>query len=206
MRKNPTNFVSVKVDDEVLHRVHRPVAMRFSRAWNRVLRNPKCQIVTATFPPDPPAAPLVSQPAPSTGNAPSGNDQFHSFRHHFCNVSGHCPFKNTQNPFQIRSVNSKLTTSSGSAPAQNSFIPPPPPLPSYKDALKFIIQWMEGGGADPKGRNAVPYPSGYRAGLERLMTLVCILEVDELITRINRDLGMIPVPRPKKCPVCRRTE
>lgn len=158
LKGNHANFVSIKFGDEIFLRVHRPVAMHFSPVWNHDLRNPNCAILTITFPPDPPAAPLASQTASNSGNGPAA--------------------------FQ--------------------YILPPPP-PSYKNALKFVVQWMEQGGADPKGKNAVPYPRDYREGLERLVALANMLQVDELTTRLNRDLGEIPVPRPKQCSKCRKT-
>ena len=65
---------------------------------------------------------------------------------------------------------------------------------------------MEHGGADPKGRNAVPYPKGYRAGLEKLLAVANMLEVKELVARVKRDLGQTRAPRPKKCPTCRKNE
>lgn len=142
MKGKHANFVSVKVEDEVVLRVHRPVAVRFSPVWNRELGD-HGRIVTVTFPPD---------PAP--------------------------------------------------APANSANVPPPPPRPSYKSALKFVVQWMDKGGADPVGYNAVPYPNGYREGLERLLTLANMLEIGELHARVKRDLGAIPVLKPKICSRC----
>lgn len=145
MKGNHANFVSIKVGNEVVLRVHRPVAVRFSPVWSRELGD-SGGIVTVTFPPDLPPT------------APDSNN-----------------------------------------------IPPPPPRPSYQTALKFVVQWMEKGGADPVGNNAVPYPKGYREELERLLILTNMLEIGELSARVARDLGAIPNPKAKPCPTCKGT-
>ena len=160
LRKNHSNFVSVKVGDEIFLQVHRPVATRFSPVWKRELQNLSCRIVTVAFPPDPPAAPLVPQSAPESDIARDTSE----------------------------------------------LIPPPPPPPQNKTALKFIVQWMEQGGADPKGKNAVPYPKGYREGLEKFLEIATMLEVSELVARLNGDLGKMPSPKPKRCPKCMAVE
>ena len=152
------NFVSVKVDNAIFLRVHRPIAERFSQVWKRALQDQNCNVVTVTFPPDPPIAPPAGQRASNLQNAPA-SDQ--------------------------------------------AIPPPPPPSPSHKDLLKFVIQWMEQGGADAKGRTAIKYPSRYRPGLERLLALAQMLEVDELLARVEADLGNIPV-RTRYCAKCRR--
>ena len=109
------------------------------------------------------------------------------------------------------SLAGQLPPKSGSAPVTSQSIPPPPPPLSYSILLKFLIQWMEQGGADPKGKNAVPYPAKYREGLERLLYLAKYLEVKELVPRVSRDLGEIPLPkpqqlntRPKICLTCKK--
>ena len=76
---------------------------------------------------------------------------------------------------------------------------------SDKDLLKLIVQWMEQGGAEPKGKNAINYPKGYRPGLERLLAFAEMLEIDELINRIKLDLGNIPRPI-RYCALCKRKE
>lgn len=157
LRKNHNNFVSIKVGDEIFLRVHRPVATRFSPVWKRELQNVASTVVTVTFPPDPPAAPVVTQPKPKPEDIPVPSEP----------------------------------------------IPPPPPPPSNRTALKFIVQWMEQGGADPNGNNAVPYPKGYRAGLEKVLAIATMLQVSELVTRLKRDLGRMP---PRRCPTCGAVE
>ena len=159
LKGNYNNYISVKVGPEVIVRVHRPVAMRFSMVWKRTLQDKDCRVVTVVFPPDP----LATSPAGSSAVNP------------------------------------------GNAPATNQGIPPPPQSPSNKDIMKFVIQWMEQGGADPKGNNAVNYPRGYRPGLERLLALTQMLEIDDLTDRINLDLGNMPQPV-RFCPICRRIE
>ena len=166
MKRNHKNSISIKVDDEVLFRVPRPLAMFFSAVWSRMLQDITCTIATVDFPLDPPAAsnppatPLVSQ---------SGSN-------------------------------------SGKEPASPGLLPPPPPPPSGKFALKFIIQWMEAGGAEPKGIQAVPYPRGYRPGLEKILAIASKLEISELVTRVKCDLGKMRAPKPKKCPACKKSE
>ena len=145
MKGNHANFVSIKVGKEVVLRVHRPVAVRFSPVWNRELGH-SGSIVTVDFPPDPPPT------APDSDN-----------------------------------------------------VPPPPPRPSYQTALKFVVQWMEKGGADPVGNNAVPYPRGYREGLQRILTLTDMLQIGELNARVAQDLGVIPDPKAQPCPRCKGT-
>ena len=159
LKGNHANFVSVKVGPEVVVRVHRPIAIRFSEVWRRTLQDKNCSVVTVAFPANPPAASSVS---PSTVNP-------------------------------------------ANALASNQSIPPPPPTLSDRDLLKFIVQWMEQGGADPKGNNAINYPKGYRPGLERLLAIAEMLEIDDLTKRINLDLGNIPTPT-RYCPLCRRRE
>ncbi|KAF6238890.1 hypothetical protein HO173_002762 [Letharia columbiana] len=198
LRGNHSNFVSVKVEEEVFLRVHRPVATRFSAVWKRGLSNPKCGIVTVTFPPDPPAAPLAVRSAPSSGNAPAKSPSIPP-------LSPPALAAPLVSQSDARS-GQRTAPNSGNAPATPGLIPPPPPPPSKKEALKFIIQWMEQGGADPKGKNAVPYPKGYRAGLETLLALASMLEISELMTRVSGDLGIIPLPRPRRCPTCKRVE
>lgn len=212
LRGNHSNFVSVKVEEEVFLRVHRPVATRFSAVWKRGLSNPKCGIVTVTFPPDPPAAPLVPQLVPNPGNAlvaaqaiPPPPPPALAAPLVSQSVSGPDVAPPPNSPPAAPSV-SPSAPSSEDLPATPGLIPPPPPPPSKKEALKFIIQWMEQGGADPKGKNAVPYPKGYRAGLETLLALASMLEISELMTRVSGDLGIIPLPRPRRCPTCKRVE
>ena len=65
---------------------------------------------------------------------------------------------------------------------------------------------MEAGGADPKGINAVGYPKGYRPALEKLLAVGAMLEVNELVTRLDRDLKGMRLPKPKKCPTCKKFE
>lgn len=72
-------------------------------------------------------------------------------------------------------------------------------------ALKFVVQWMEKGGADPKGDIAVPYPKT-RPGLETLLSLAERLEVRELAERVKLDLRRVPVPARKVCQHCPRFE
>ena len=162
MKRNHKNFISIKVDEEVLFRIPRPLAIRFSAVWNAALKNVTSTIVTVTLPLDPPPAPSlpVAQAVPSAGKEPA-----------FPNL-----------------------------------VPPPPPPPSGKTALKFIIQWMEAGGAEPRGIHAVPYPRGYRPALEKILAIANKLEINELVTRVKCDLGRMRAPKPKKCPDCKKFE
>ena len=123
------------------------------------MQDPSCTTVTVTLPPNPPAAPHVSQPG----------------------------------------------SSSDSAEATAPSIPPVPRSELERKALKFVVQWMEKGGADPHGDNAVPYPK-LRPGLELLLALAETLQVKELADRLSRDLGRISAPRPKKCTKCKKLE
>ena len=101
---------------------------------------------------------------------------------------------------------SESTANASNAAAKPQVIPPPPLSPSNKDLLKFIVQWMELGGTDPKGNNAAKYPKDYRAGLERLRALAELLGANELVSRVNRDLGTVaPPPRPR-CSECKKLE
>ena len=97
--------------------------------------------------------------------------------------------------------------------------PPGPPVPvvpatgpkglslaqKNRLALKFVVQWMEKGGADPEGENAVSYPKT-RPGLESLWSLAERLEVRELADRVKLDLRRVSVPPRKICPKCPRFE
>lgn len=161
MKRNHKNFVSVKVDEEILFRLPRPLAMRFSAVWNAALKDITRTIVTVVLPLDPPAAPSpqATQAVPIAGREP----------------------------------------------AFPSLVPPPPPPPSGKTALKFIIQWMEAGGCEPRGIQAIPYPSDYRPALEKILAVASNLEINELVTRVKNDLGM-RAPKPKKCPTCKKLE
>ena len=76
------------------------------------------------------------------------------------------------------------------------------PTPADKDALRFVVQWMEGGGADPTGNNALLYPRGNEEELKRLRGLVTALEIGPLIARTNRDIAAI---RPLYCTLCKTT-
>lgn len=145
MKGHHSNFVSIKAENEVVLRIHRPVAVRFSPVWSRELGDSGGSI-TVNFPPNPPRT------APASDNVPS-----------------------------------------------------PPARPSYQTALEFVVQWMEKGGADPFGNNAVPYPKGYREGLERILTLTNMLQMGELHARVAQDLGVIPDPKAKPCPRCKGT-
>ena len=71
-------------------------------------------------------------------------------------------------------------------------------------ALKYIVQWMEGGGVDSEEQTALPRPRTC-PGLQRVLALAQILEVRELIDRMNSDLTDTPF-RPKKCENCKRYE
>lgn len=188
------------------------MATRFSPVWKRELQNPNCAIITVTLPPDPPAAPLADRSSPNSGNAPAISSSIPPppppapaapLVSQSVPGPGIAPPLNS--PPAAPSV-SQSAPDSGNAPATPDLIPPPPPPPSKRNALKFIVQWMEQGGADPKGKNAVPYPKGYRAGLETLLALASMLEISELMTRVSGDLGIIPLPRPRRCPMCKRVE
>lgn len=84
-----------------------------------------------------------------------------------------------------------------------------PPLISLAQknrlALKFVVQWMEKGGADPEGDNAATYPKT-RPGLESLWSLAERLEVRELADRVKLDMRRVSVPPRKVCSKCPRFE
>ena len=159
LKGNHNNYISVKVGPEVVVRVHRPIAVRFSQVWKRALQDVRCTVVTVILPPEPAAVSSVGSSAPNLINAP---------------------------------------------PAAQG-ISPIPTSPSNKDLLKFVIQWMEQGGADPRGSNAVAYPRGNRPALEKLSSIAQMLEVEELSPRVNRDLGNTPAPI-LYCSNCKRIE
>lgn len=161
MEGNKSKFIAVMVGDEVVHRVHRTVAMRFSGVWKTSLSDPDCGVVTLSFPPGPPV-PVV----PSTGS------------------SAH-------------------STTKGTGTAE---VPPRLSLAQKNRlALKFVVQWMEKGGADPKGDNSVAYPKT-RPGLESVLSLAERLEVRELADRVKLDLRRAPVATRKICEKCPRFE
>ena len=89
-----------------------------------------------------------------------------------------------------------------SADAQNPGLGSSTPTAADKNAVTFIVQWMEQGGADPTGKNALLYPKGNQEELRRLRYLVTALEIGPLIARTNRDLAAI---RPKYCTLCKTT-
>ena len=162
MKRNRKNFVSIKVDEEILFRLPRPLAMRFSAVWNAALKDITRTIVTVNLPLDPPAAASapVAQAVPIAGREPAFPD----------------------------------------------LVPPPPPPPSGKTALKFIIQWMEAGGSEPRGIHTITYPREYRPALEKILAIASMLEISELVTRINADLGRGRAQRLQKCASCKRLE
>ena len=162
MKQNHRNFISVKVDEEVLFRLPRPLATRFSAVWKAALKNISCNIVTVTLPQDPPPAP--SLPA------------------------------------------AQAVSISGREATFPNLVPPPPPPPSGKTALKFIIQWMEAGGAEPRGLQAIPYPRDYRPAQDKILALARMLEISELVTRIGYETGRVRAPERRKCPLCKRFE
>lgn len=202
LKGNHANFVSVKVDDVVLCRVHRPLAKHFSAVWKRALQDPLCTVVTVTFPPEPPISAPVAQKA---GNKPVKPPT----------IPPPAPLPSAKmSPTELLAL--QMAQASGNTPAKPPAIalpptkppaiPPPPPVPSNRDCLKFIVQWMEQGGADPKGNNVVLYPSNYRPGLQRLLALTTLLEVNSLSERIRLDLGPVPGSKSKFCPKCKRPE
>ncbi|CAD6588891.1 MAG: hypothetical protein ASARMPREDX12_003528 [Alectoria sarmentosa] len=80
----------------------------------------------------------------------------------------------------------------------------PPPTPADKNAVTFIVQWMERGGADPTGKNPLLYPTGNVEELQKLRHLVTALGIDPLIARTSRDLAAVrPAVRPQFCSLCR---
>ena len=196
MKRNHKNFVSIKVNEEVLFRVPRPLAVRFSAVWSRVLQNITCTIVTVDFPLDPPAAsdpraaPLISQSGPDSGK-------------------GEASLSLVPPPQPLPAAAPLVPQSgpiAGKEPAPLNLVPPPPPPPSGKKALKFIVQWMEAGGAEPRGAQAVLYPRRYRPALEKILDIASKLEINDLVTRVKCDLGRLRAPRPKKCPTCKKFE
>ena len=187
MKRNHKNFVSIRLDQEVLFRVPRPVAVRFSGVWRRNLQDPTCTIVTLDFPLDPPAAPSVPKSGPIAGKEPASS-----------NLVPPPPPPTSAVPLVPQSG-----PIAGKEPASSNLVPPPPPPPSGKTALKFIIQWMEAGGAEPRGIQAVPYPKGYRPGLEKILAIASKLEISDLVSRVRCDLGKV---RPKKCGRCKKLE
>ena len=163
LKRNHNNFVSIHVGGELVLRVHRPVAKRFSQVWKSALQDPNTAIVHVTFPSEPPAAPPaappVAQPGPSTGSTQETAEE----------------------------------------------TPPPTVLVANNLALRFVVQWMEEGGADPSGNNAVPYPQT-RQGLQRLLALAEALEIRELGARLRIDLERLHARRPRRCPTCHNAE
>ncbi|KAL9134223.1 MAG: hypothetical protein Q9175_004599, partial [Cornicularia normoerica] len=75
----------------------------------------------------------------------------------------------------------------------------PPPTPADENAVIFIVQWMERGGGDPIGKEALLYPRGNIEELRKLRDLVMRLEIDPLIARTNQDLA---ASTPKFCSLC----
>ena len=96
-------------------------------------------------------------------------------------------------------------SSSSSAQVTAENVSPATVLAANKLALKFVVQWMEEGGADPSGNNAVPYPKT-RSGLGRLLALAEMLEIRELAGRVSNDLERIPARRPKRCGMCHNAQ
>lgn len=176
--------MSIRVGDEVVHRVHRPVARRFSPVWRRALQEPLCGVVTVTFPSEPPAAPPVAQAKSSSSSAQATAENI---------------------PPPAAPPVAEAGQSFASAQVTAETVPPTTALAANKIALKFVVQWMEEGGADPSGNNAVPYPKT-RSGLGRLLALAEMLEIRELAGRVSNDLERIPARRPKRCGWCHNAE
>lgn len=118
------------------------------------------------------------------------------------NSSGNVPIQTDNAPYPATNA---LASSSANKPAlpndaaavshENTS-----PTPSDKNAVMFIVQWMERGGADPIGKEPLLYPRGNLEMLQKLGNLVTMLGIDPLIARTKRDLAAI---RPKFCTLCR---
>ena len=87
-----------------------------------------------------------------------------------------------------------LTVFSGKPAASEPSVQPADPV--EKNTVKFLVQWMQRGGEDPVGANALLYPEGNRTVLLKLNQLVTSLEVDALIARTRRGLALAPMPKP----------
>ena len=148
------------------------------------MQEPFCGAVTVTFPSDPPAAPPVAQAGPSSS-------------------SPQVTAENVPPPAAPPVAEAGPSSASAQTTAEN--VPPPTALAANKLALKFVVQWMEEGGADPSGNNAVPYPKT-RSGLERLLALAEMLEIRELAGRVSKNLERIRARRPKRCERCHNAE
>ena len=61
--------------------------------------------------------------------------------------------------------------------------------PVERNSVKFLVQWMQRGGTDPVGPNALLYPRGNPVALEKLQQLATSLEIDSLIARTTEDLN-----------------
>ncbi|KAL9134222.1 MAG: hypothetical protein Q9175_004598 [Cornicularia normoerica] len=92
----------------------------------------------------------------------------------------------------------------GSAPATTPRTQAIDPL--EKNTVKFLIQWMQRGGADPVGPNALIYPQGNPAALGKLHQLAVSLKIDPLIARTNVPTASAnrqsAARRPKACYKC----
>ena len=152
LRGNRDNRVSVRIENESVCTVLRPVAKHFSLTWRRTLANIHCKTVSVAMPP------------------PSAQDTL--------------------------AENSPRLSNHAETPSPGNLAP----TPADKNAVTFIVQWMERGGADPIGKHALLYPRGNEEELRRLRNLVTALEIDPLIARTNRDLAAI---RPKYCTLCK---
>ncbi len=117
----------------------------------------------------------------------------------------HCTSVNVTVPTPAPSRNA-TTAPAGNAP-ESSDAPPavaqedPSPTPSERNAVTFIVQWMEQGGADPVGPSTLVYPRGSEEELVRLQGLATALGVDPLVKRTRRDIAAI---RGAKCDLCKQ--
>ena len=99
-----------------------------------------------------------------------------------------------------------LVAPSGSAPqltddASADTQENPKPTSTDKNAVMFVVQWMERGRADAVGKEPLLYPGGNVKELQRLRYLVTALGVDPLLSGRK---GTLPLLSPNSVPCARR--
>ena len=145
------------------------MAKHFSSRWRRELANIHCNTINVALPPSAPS--FVAQATSSGNKVILPND-----------APATAPSVKATS-----SVNMLAPSIDAPAAAEEDTSP----TPADKNAVTFIVQWMERGGADPIGTGSLLYPRGNLEVLSRLRDLVTSLEIDHLIARTNRDVAAI---------------